>query len=89
VFHWLQDSRKPKFFVCWVTSSGNCTFTGLISGMPTASGNNTVTITVTVKDTTGATGTVSFAWNISGGGTCHVTYTKKSEWPGGFTRQRP
>ena len=39
--------------------------TGLISGTPTAAGNNTVT--VTVKDTTGATGTASFAWNISGG----------------------
>jgi endo-1,4-beta-xylanase len=62
--------------------------TGLISGTPTASGNNT--ITVTAKDTTGATGTASFAWNISGaggGGTCHVTYTKNSEWPGGFTAQ--
>ena len=63
--------------------------TGLISGTPTASGNNTVT--VTVRDSTGATGTASFAWNISGGGggggTCHVTYTKNSEWPGGFTAQ--
>ena len=48
-------------------------------------------VTVTVKDGTGATGTASFAWNISGGGggggTCHVTYTKNSEWPGGFTAQ--
>jgi endo-1,4-beta-xylanase len=65
--------------------------TGLISGTPTASGNNTVT--VTVRDSTNATGTASFAWNISGGGggggggTCHVTYTKNSEWPGGFTAQ--
>jgi endo-1,4-beta-xylanase len=65
--------------------------TGLISGTPTASGNNTVT--VTVRDSTGATGAASFAWNISGGGggggggTCHVTYTKNSEWPGGFTAQ--
>jgi len=63
--------------------------TGLISGTPTASGNNTVA--VTVKDTTGVTGTASFAWNVSGsgggGGTCHVTYTKNSEWPGGFTAQ--
>ena len=62
--------------------------TGLVSGTPTTSGSNTVT--VTVKDTTGATGTASFAWNISGGsggGTCHVTYTKNSEWPGGFTAQ--
>jgi endo-1,4-beta-xylanase len=65
--------------------------TGLISGTPTASGNNTVT--VTVKDSTGAAGTAGFGWNISGGGggggggTCHVTYTKNSEWPGGFTAQ--
>jgi endo-1,4-beta-xylanase len=67
---------------------------GLITGTPTASGNNTVT--VTVKDTTGATGTASFTYNIGGGGggsagggggTCHVTYTKNSEWPGGFTAQ--
>ena len=62
--------------------------TGLISGTPTASGSNTVT--VTVRDTTGATGTAGFAWNIgggTGGGTCHVTYTKNSEWAGGFTAQ--
>jgi endo-1,4-beta-xylanase len=64
--------------------------TGLISGTPTAAANNTVT--VTVKDTTGATGTAGFGWNISasgggGGGTCHVTYTKTNEWGGGFTAQ--
>jgi hypothetical protein len=61
--------------------------TGLISGTPTTTASNTVT--VTVKDTTGATGTASFAWNITGGGTstCHVTYTRNSEWPGGFTAQ--
>ncbi|TVZ05863.1 glycoside hydrolase [Trebonia kvetii] len=64
--------------------------TGLISGTPTTAANNTVT--VTVKDTTGAAGTASFAWNISGsggggGGTCHVTYTKTAEWAGGFTAQ--
>ncbi len=61
--------------------------TGLISGTPTTTASNTVT--VTVKDTTGATGTANFAWNITGGGTstCHVTYTKNSEWPGGFTAQ--
>jgi len=61
---------------------------GLISGTPTAASNSTVT--VTVRDTTGASGTASFAWNITGaggGGTCHVTYTKNSEWPGGFTAQ--
>ena len=64
--------------------------TGLISGTPTTAASNTVT--VTVKDTTGATGTASFAWTISSGGgggsgACHVTYTKNSEWPGGFTAQ--
>jgi hypothetical protein len=61
--------------------------TGLISGTPTTAASNTVT--VTVKDTTGAAGTASFAWNITGGGTstCRVTYTKNSEWPGGFTAQ--
>jgi hypothetical protein len=62
--------------------------TGLISGTPTAAASNTVT--VTVKDATGASGTASFAWNVSGGtggGTCHVTYTKNSEWPGNFTAQ--
>jgi endo-1,4-beta-xylanase len=62
--------------------------TGLISGTPSTPGNNSVTVTVT--DSTGATSTASFAWNISGGGgggTCHVTYTKNSEWPGGFTAQ--
>ncbi len=65
--------------------------TGLISGTPAASGSTTVTVTVT--DGTGAAGTASFAWNIGGGGgtggsgTCHVTYTKNSEWPGGFTAQ--
>ena len=54
--------------------------TGLISGTPTAAVNSTVA--VTVKDSTGAAGTASFAWNIGsggvvgGGGTCHVTYTK-------------
>jgi O-glycosyl hydrolase len=47
--------------------------TGLISGTPTTASNNTVT--VTVKDTTGATGSASFAWNISGPGTNTVTVT--------------
>ncbi len=68
--------------------------TGLISGTPTAAANNTVT--VTAQDTTGAAGTASFAWNISGsggggggggGGTCPVTYTTPAQWPGGFTAQ--
>jgi endo-1,4-beta-xylanase len=62
--------------------------TGLISGTPTAAANSTVA--VTVKDGTGAAGTASFAWNIGSvgsGGTCHITYTKNSEWAGGFTAQ--
>jgi hypothetical protein len=62
--------------------------TGLISGTPTASGTSAVT--VTVKDGTGASGTASFSWSITsgtGGGTCHVVYTRNSEWPGGWTAQ--
>lgn len=64
--------------------------TGLISGTPTATVNGAVT--VTVRDGTGASGTASFAWNVGSGGvivggTCHVTYTKTAEWPGGFTAQ--
>src|SRR6516165_4875012 len=47
---------------------------------------------LTINASTGLiSGTASFAWNISGGGggggTCHVTYTRNSEWPGGFTAQ--
>jgi hypothetical protein len=43
---------------------------GLISGTPTTAGTSTVT--VTAKDTTGATGTASFAWTVGtgGGGGC-------------------
>jgi len=37
--------------------------TGLISGTPTASGTSSVT--VTAKDTTGATGSASFTWTVS------------------------
>jgi hypothetical protein len=61
--------------------------TGLISGTPTTAGSNTVAVTITT--TAGATGTATFAWNITGGsgGTCRITYTKNSEWPGGFTAQ--
>jgi hypothetical protein len=64
--------------------------TGLISGTPTTSGSSNVTVTAT--DSTGAKGTASFTWNIGtsgggGGGSCHVTYTLNSSWPGGFTAQ--
>ena len=61
------------------------TATGLISGSPTAAGSSTVT--VTARDGTGATGSATFTWTITPsntGGTCHVTYTKASEWQGGF-----
>jgi endo-1,4-beta-xylanase len=60
--------------------------TGLISGTPTAAGTSSVT--VTAADPTGASGSAGFSWTVGGGGgggTCHVTYTKSSEWAGGFT----
>ncbi len=62
--------------------------TGLISGTPTTAGSSSVT--VTAKDGTGASGSAAFTWSVStstGGGTCHVTYTNNSQWPGGFTAQ--
>ena len=62
--------------------------TGLISGTPTTAVN--ASVTVTVRDGTGASGTAAFSWTVSGssgGGTCHVVYTRNSEWPGGFTAQ--
>jgi len=60
--------------------------TGLISGTPSATASSTVTVTAT--DTTGASGSATFTWTVNpatGGGTCHVSYTTTSEWPGGFT----
>ncbi len=63
--------------------------TGLISGTPTGAGTSNVTVTAT--DGTGASGSATFTWTISsssggggGGGGCHVSYTKASEWAGGF-----
>lgn len=60
--------------------------TGLISGTPATAGTSTVA--VTAKDATGASGTASFIWTISGAttgeGTCSVSYAK-NEWGGGFT----
>ncbi|MDN3354777.1 ricin-type beta-trefoil lectin domain protein [Actinomadura sp. DC4] len=45
--------------------------TGLISGTPTAAGTSNVT--VTVKDTTGATGSAAFTWTVGSGGGCSTT----------------
>jgi hypothetical protein len=48
--------------------------TGVISGTPTAAGTSSVT--VTAKDTTGASGSVSFSWTVAAagsGGTCGTT----------------
>src|SRR6202453_621364 len=42
--------------------------TGLISGTPTTAGSNSVT--VTAKDTTGASGNASFTWTISAASGC-------------------
>jgi endo-1,4-beta-xylanase len=62
---------------------------GLTSGTPTTSG--TFNSTITATDGTGASGSAAVTWTIAGsggggggGGTCHVTYTKASEWVGGF-----
>jgi subtilase family serine protease len=42
--------------------------TGLISGTPTTAGASSVT--VTVKDTTGATGSTTFSWTVTGSSSC-------------------
>ncbi len=54
---------------------------GLISGTPTTAATSSVT--VTAKDTTGASGSASFSWTISssGGGTCS-THTQLLGNPG-------
>jgi len=63
--------------------------TGLISGTPAAAG--TPTVTVTARDSTGASGSATFSWTIAssggggGGGACHVVYSTTSQWTGGFT----
>jgi O-glycosyl hydrolase len=63
--------------------------TGLISGTPTTAGTSSVT--VTARDTTGASGSASFTWTVSssgggggGGAACTVSYTTASQWAGGF-----
>ena len=44
-------------------------------------------MTATATDTTGASGSATFGWTVSGGGgsACQVVYTTTSQWPGGFT----
>ena len=62
--------------------------TGLISGTPTAAANNTrhrhrqghAPAPPAPPPSPGRSAR-------SGGGTCHVTYTRNSQWPGGFTAQ--
>ena len=44
---------------------------GLISGTPTTAGTSSVT--VTAKDTTGATGTASFSWTVNSASSCSTT----------------
>ena len=57
--------------------------TGVISGTPTTAGTSTVTVTAT--DTTGASGSATFAWAVTGpAGSCTVTYSTVSQWTGGF-----
>ncbi|MBS2966936.1 cellulose binding domain-containing protein [Actinocrinis puniceicyclus] len=63
---------------------------GLISGTPSAAG--TFGVTVAAKDSTGASGSVSFHWIVSGGSggsgggsAVRVSYATASEWAGGFT----
>ncbi|MBW8806470.1 MAG: cellulose binding domain-containing protein [Catenulisporales bacterium] len=58
---------------------------GVISGTPTTAGGFTTAVTAT--DSTGASGTATFDWSISGGtsGSIRVIYDRTSEWPGGFT----
>jgi poly(hydroxyalkanoate) depolymerase family esterase len=61
--------------------------TGLISGTATTAATSQVT--VTAKDTTGASGIATFTWTVGSGtttgGACHVTYSTTSQWAGGFT----
>jgi O-glycosyl hydrolase len=57
--------------------------TGLISGTPTAGGTSTVT--VTVRDATGASGSTTFTWAVAApAGACAVSYSTQSQWAGGF-----
>jgi hypothetical protein len=74
---------------------------GRVTGTPTTAGSYQVTVTATDSTgakgsasftwtigggtTTGGTTTGGTTTGGTGGGSCHVAYTKSSEWPGGFT----
>jgi endo-1,4-beta-xylanase len=70
-----------------ISSSGN------ITGTPTTAG--TYNVSVTAKDSTGASGSTTFTWTIAssggggggggGSGTCSVSYSTTNSWAGGFT----
>ena len=59
--------------------------TGLISGTPSAAATSSVT--VTARDTTGATGSTSFTWTVSGGTgtTCGTTNLARNKQPVAYT----
>jgi hypothetical protein len=66
--------------------------TGLISGTPTTAG--TYNVSVSARDTTGASGSATFTWTINssgggggGGGGCTATYSVVNSWQGGFQAQ--
>jgi Glycosyl hydrolase family 12/Cellulose binding domain/Putative Ig domain len=64
--------------------------TGLISGTPTTAGTSSVT--VSARDTTGASGSATFTWTVNpsgggGGGGCTATYSVVNSWQGGFQAQ--
>nr|WP_225845915.1 arabinofuranosidase catalytic domain-containing protein [Streptomyces sp. HPF1205] len=69
-------------------ASGTAAFTWTVTGGSstggTTTGGTTTGGTTTGGTTTGGT-TTGGSTGGTGNGTCHVAYTKTSEWPGGFT----
>jgi hypothetical protein len=80
------SSQSLTYSATGLPSGLSINSSGLITGTPSAAGTSGVT--VTARDSTGASGSASFTWTISGGGgtgsTCQVSYVK-NEWGGGFT----
>ncbi|WP_308190763.1 arabinofuranosidase catalytic domain-containing protein [Streptomyces sp. HPF1205] len=66
------------------TTTGGTTTGGTTTG-GTTTGGTTTGGTTTGGTTTGGTTTGGTTTGGTGGGTCHVAYTRTSEWPGGFT----